>query len=205
MMNHSNSPESSEPRADRRQFFLRGLSKTIEGLLGAVQKASPVLAAGLAARGRDVLRPPRALAETEFLRTCYRCGSCVDACPVQAIRPVQGSDEEIAGTPHLDPDLRACEMCRDLPCVQACPSGALARGHSDQPVRIGLARWEAEHCLRAAGQACQICLERCPVGLATLHVNPRGQIEILAEQCTGCGVCQQVCPARPKAIHVQPL
>lgn len=226
--------QRSELPSDRRQFFLRGLGKTLEGLLGVVEKASPIrLAAMMAKPLRRMLRPPGALTEEEFLKTCYRCGSCVDACKPKVIKPIQDNDQELSGTPYIDPDLRACEMCSDLPCVQACPSRALqiapkgasgrVAGATDgslstegpaagtagdavgKTIRLGLAKWDQDRCLRTAGQMCQLCIERCPVGLMTLHLNARGRIEILENQCLGCGVCQQVCPARPKAIYVQPL
>jgi ferredoxin-type protein NapG len=132
MMNEMNPSQPREPRPDRRQFFLHGLGKTLEGLLGAVEKASPIpLAAVLADSRRRVLRPPGALSETEFLKTCYRCGSCMDACKPRAIKVLQDNDEEMSGTPYLDPDLQACELCSDVPCVHACPSGALRNAHKD--------------------------------------------------------------------------
>jgi ferredoxin-type protein NapG len=218
------SNQSPESRSDRRQFFLRGLGKTLQGLLAAVEKASPVPWAAIAAGSpRLVVRPPHALAEDDFLKTCYRCGSCVDACLPHALTPLQDNDEALSGTPYLDFDFRACELCQELPCVQACPSGALKpspRVSVESPedpsagpaaplplweIRLGLAAWDERHCLRSQGQACQACIEKCPVGLMTLHLSGRGQIEVLANQCVGCGTCQLVCPARPKALHILPL
>jgi ferredoxin-type protein NapG len=122
-----------EARPDRREFFLRGLREALGGLLSIVEGRSGVpplnaLYGGQpAASPRPVLRPPGALPEGEFLRTCYRCGSCGDACPVHAIKPVEGLDEDLSGTPCLDADLQACDTCSALPCVHACPSGALAK------------------------------------------------------------------------------
>jgi ferredoxin-type protein NapG len=121
-----------DPRPDRRQFFLRGLREALASLLSVVEGRSglsqlnPMSTAGPLASPRSVLRPAGAVPEGEFLRTCYRCGSCVDACPVHAIKPVPGEDEDLSGTPYLDADLAACDTCGSLPCVHACPSGALA-------------------------------------------------------------------------------
>jgi ferredoxin-type protein NapG len=131
----------SEPRPDRRQFFLRGFSEVLGGLLKAVEgrpgleQLRSIAGVEPLASPRSVLRPPGALPEAAFLRTCYRCGSCMDACPVHALQPVQGQDEDLAGTPQLDPDLQICEKCPALPCVHACPSGALVRpgGTADKP------------------------------------------------------------------------
>ncbi len=122
-----------DPRSDRRQFFLRGLREALGSLLNVVEgrpglfPLSPASGAGPLSSSRSVLRPPGALPEGDFIRTCYRCGSCVDACPSHAIKPVPGKDEDLSGTPHLDADLAACETCSSLPCVHACPSGALAK------------------------------------------------------------------------------
>jgi ferredoxin-type protein NapG len=132
-MSESGMDRSPEPRPGRRQFFLRGLSEVLGGLIKVVEGRPAV--EGLRSIGeteplsspRPVLRPPGALPEREFLRTCYRCGSCMDACPAHALQPVQGEDEDLAGTPQLDPDLQTCDNCPALPCVHACPSGALAR------------------------------------------------------------------------------
>ncbi len=119
----------SQRRSDRREFFLRGLGEALGGLLNAFGRSVPLLPS---LEPRPVLRPPGALPEAEFLRTCYRCGSCMDACPSHAIKPVQGADEDLSGTPWLDIDLEACRDCPQIPCVQACPSGALVPMRSCQ-------------------------------------------------------------------------
>ncbi len=122
-MNQPNANLPPDRRSDRREFFLRGLGQALGGLIDALQRSAPAFGP---AEPRSVLRPPGALPEAEFLRTCYRCGSCLDACPSKAIKPVQGQDEELSGTPCLDADLEACRDCPATPCVQACPSRALA-------------------------------------------------------------------------------
>ena len=120
-----------EPRPDRREFFLRGLREALGSLVNAVEgrsglpRFSPRSGVQPLVSPRSVLRPPRAIREVEFLRTCYRCGSCVDACPAHALKPVAGKDGDLTGTPYLDADLQACDSCPALPCVHACPSGAL--------------------------------------------------------------------------------
>lgn len=193
-------PSPQNPvHADRRRFFLFGVSAALNALSDLVQRASPIQLPAM----RIVLRPPGALAEKEFLKTCYRCGSCVDSCPVHAIKPLQSTDQEQSGTPFIDPDIQACQLCDTLPCTKACPSGTLAR-ISLEKVRIGLACWSSGKCLRAAGQECRSCLDCCPVPGA-IRLGVTGQIEIVNRRCVGCGACQQICPARPKAIRVQPL
>lgn len=186
-------------RAGRRGFFLLGMHAALKAVEDFLHTASRIPLPTV----RTLIRPPGSIEEKEFLKTCYRCGSCVDACTAHAIRPWQGTDEEQVGTPFIDPDLQACTLCEALPCTTACPSGAL-RQVSRNRIRIGVTHWTARGCARSAGQDCRICLDRCPI-VGAIRIGPRGQIEVISERCTGCGICQQACPARPKAIRVEPL
>jgi len=188
------------PRPDRRRFFLAGLSKALDAFSDIASQVYPISIPLI----RQVIRPPGALNEQDFQRTCYRCGSCVDACGPGALRLLQSSDEAVSGTPFVDPDLQACELCEGLPCTKACPSGALARIRREK-VRMGLASWSDRRCLRTTGQECRACVDKCPIGLEAIRFGPQGRVEIVSAGCVGCGGCQQVCPARPKAIRVQPL
>jgi ferredoxin-type protein NapG len=188
-----------QPRPDRRGFFLQGVSAALQ-VLGDLIPQVPLLAI---TAGRPVIRPPGALEEKDFVKTCYRCGSCVEACPVHAIRPAQDASAEMTGTPFIDPDMQACTMCGPLECMKACPSGALVVT-SRERIRMGRARWTAAACLLSPGQQCRTCLDECPAPGA-IRSGADGQIQVVTETCAGCGVCQQVCPTRPKAIRVQPL
>jgi len=184
------------PLRDRRAFFRFGMFKTLSALASLVERALPTL------KPRTVLRPPGAVEEYEFLRRCFRCGSCVDACPVGAIGLLKSEDEDLAGTPYIDPDLKGCVLCDALPCVAASPSGALRPVGRDQ-VRMGRTRWREDHCLLSQGVSCTACVERCPLGESAIRLSA-GRIRVNEDVCAGCGVCQVACPARPKAITVEP-
>ena len=73
----------------------------------------------------QVLRPPAALGEADFLGACVRCGLCVDACPYDTLKLARLLDPVTTGTPYFEARAVPCEMCDDIPCVVACPSGAL--------------------------------------------------------------------------------
>src|SRR5574337_2161189 len=86
------------------------------------------------------LRPPGALAEADFLAACVRCGLCVRDCPYDTLKLSRLGDGVSTGTPYFEARKVACEMCENIPCVKACPTGALDHGLTDiGKARMGLA------------------------------------------------------------------
>ncbi|MBP7935025.1 MAG: 4Fe-4S dicluster domain-containing protein [Phycisphaerae bacterium] len=188
------------PPCGRRSVFRLGLQRLIEPLAAYVTDRLDVQLPIV----RSVLRPPGALPEAAFLKTCYRCGNCVDVCPAKAIRTITAAEPDCTGTPYIDPDLAACVFCDELACIKACPSGALKTTPSPGHIRLGTASWKEEACLRSTGETCTACADRCPIGPSAISLNQRGRIEIRAGACVGCGTCQFYCPASPKAIQTEP-
>ena len=152
---------------------------------------------------RAILRPPGALPEAEFLETCHRCGNCVKNCPANAILPLQSTQSDIANTPYIDPDEQPCVICDSLACMYVCPSGALQTVYAED-IRMGLAVFSADTCLRTKEVDCTYCVDTCPIGDDAIRLTPDGFIEVLDPGCTGCGVCQYACPTSPKSIVVEP-
>ncbi len=189
--------EDIEPH-DRRRFFLEGLGRALRPVADYLEDRLPV------PTPRTVLRPPGALPEDAFLDTCYRCGTCIEACPAGAIRQHQGDQGDLSGTPYIDPDIAPCVVCDDRSCMNACPSGAL---HVVEVAEfgMGLAKITPATCLLAANRDCGLCVEKCPVGREAIRLAPTGPVEVLEAGCIGCGVCQHQCPTVPKAIVVTPL
>ncbi len=185
----------------RRQVFLRGLERLFQPLAGYLEERLDL--SNL--KFRTVLRPPGALPEAEFLRTCYRCGNCAEVCPARAIRKMSSTDTELSGTPYIDPDLSACVVCEELACMKSCPSGALKLVAQRTDIEMGLARFEPKSCLRTQGEDCTLCVDKCPIGSSALIIGSSGQVEVRERGCVGCGVCQFYCPSLPKAITVRPL
>ena len=68
------------------------------------------------------LRPPGAVSEKEFPVRCIRCGRCVETCPHDSIRLVEGFGASRL-TPHVIPSEHPCLLC--MKCPPVCPSGAL--------------------------------------------------------------------------------
>ena len=119
-MNSEN--ENKEPLSERRKFIIQTLQGVGLAALGAVTwsayathaKASPL-----------ALRPPGAISEKEFLAKCIKCGLCVEACPFHTLKLAKAEDNIAIGTPFFTPRSIPCYMCKDIPWVPPCPTGAL--------------------------------------------------------------------------------
>ncbi len=150
-----------------------------------------------------LLRPPGALPEAEFLEKCHRCGNCVKNCPANAIFPLESTQPNIANTPYIDPDEQPCVICDSLACMYVCPSGALQTVYAED-IKIGLAVFSAETCLRTKDVDCRYCVDTCPIGEDAIYLTSDGVVEVIDPGCTGCGVCQYACPTSPKSIIIEP-
>ncbi len=212
-------PEQGGPASGARRRFLNGIAGAAGsaclmglgvGLYSRQARALPALA----------LRPPGALAETDFLAACVRCGLCVRDCPYDTLKLAPLGDAAgvgAAGTPYFSARQVPCEMCEDIPCVKACPTGALDHGLTDiNQARMGLAALvDHESCLNFLGLRCDVCYRVCPVidqaiTLEKMH-NPRSDRHAMllptvhSDHCTGCGKCEKSCVLPEAAIKVLPL
>lgn len=164
----------------------------------------------------QAIRPPGALAEDDFLGACIRCGLCVRDCPYDTLKLATPGDGVVSGTPYFTARDIPCEMCEDIPCVKACPSGALDHGLSDiRQAEMGIAVLiDQENCLNFLGLRCDVCYRVCPVidkaiTLEKRH-NPRSDRHALliptvhSDACTGCGKCEKSCVLPEAAIKVLP-
>ena len=172
-----------------REFVKRYVEPTVDHLDGEMEDR-PV-----------ILRPPGAIPEPDFLSKCERCQACVEACPADAIRPM-----EVEGPRNKTPGIVAsdqpCVVCTDLNCMTACPSGALQIVPREE-IDMGTAVVSDDLCVRSKGDACRICVEVCPRGEMAICVDERDLIAI-RDGCVGCGVCENVCPTSPKAVRIDP-
>jgi ferredoxin-type protein NapG len=158
------------------------------------------------------IRPPGALAEADFNARCIKCGQCVAACPYDTLKLATAASGIPIGTPYFIPRETPCYMCEDIPCVPACPTGALDHALKDvDDARMGLAVIDIENCLSWQGLRCEICFRECPVqGRAiTIEHHPRRVSKhamfvplVHSDACTGCGICEQACPTQKAAIRV---
>ncbi len=213
----------NEEMSGRRKFLIetvRGLGFAVTGGLvwsGFIEgkKAYPF-----------ILRPPGAAPEESFLVRCTKCGMCVEACPYDALILASPGDERPVGTPYFTPREKPCYMCKDIPCVKACPTGALDKslvsekdGHGKAKLninlaKIGMAVIDRENCIAYWGIQCDACYRVCPLIDKAITVeytrNERtGKHAILApvvhsDACTGCGLCERACVTKKASIFVLP-
>ena len=164
----------------------------------------------------DVPRPPGAIPEKAFLGACVRCGLCVRRCPFDTLSLALHQDGVAVGTPIFRARQVPCEMCEDIPCVKACPTGALDQSLTDiDDADMGLAVLiDRDACLNTQGLRCDVCYRVCPainkaITLETEH-NQRSQKHAIfiptvhQDHCTGCGKCEQACVLDEAAIKVLP-
>ncbi len=203
------------PRKTTRRQFITEASRGVcgTGLLGlglaGYSKQSQSLAA-------QCLRPPGALTEEDFLAACVRCGLCVEACPYDTLKLGKIFEPVTTGTPYFDANVIPCEMCEDIPCQTACPTGAISPElESINDAKMGLAVLiDRETCLNTQGLRCDICHRVCPLidEAITLEIERNSRTghhamfipTVHSDKCTGCGKCEHACPLEEAAIKVLP-
>jgi MauM/NapG family ferredoxin protein len=153
---------------------------------------------------RRYFRPPGALPEVEFLAACTRCGDCMPVCPVHAIIRAPAVSGLAAGTPIIEPSVRACVVCADMPCARACPTGALVPPPDGWAgVHMGVLELDPARCITFHGASCGVCARACPVGERALAMDAAGHPVIKAEGCVGCGVCVTACVTAPSSLALR--
>lgn len=177
--------------------------------LGLYQRQSQALPA-------TAIRPPGAVDEEDFLASCIRCGLCVRDCPYDTLHLSEFGERVTLGTPYFEARKVPCEMCEDIPCVVACPTGALDQTLTDiNKSRMGLAVLiDQEACIAFQGLRCEVCFNVCPVKgeaitLDYRHNERSGKHAVFApivhsDSCTGCGKCEKACILDEAAIKVMP-
>lgn len=210
---------SDEKRVPRRGFFRLGFHRIAEAAADAIENAGRELHEVRRRTMGDVAptpiwpeprdpdrqefqaRPPGAVEEPRFFDLCTRCGDCLEACPVWAIRN-EDDQEAHPGYPVVEPNMTACTLCEDpLPCIVACETGALLPT-ARTAVRLGLAVVDISTCVVSHGELCDFCVLYCPIPEQAIRMTDEGPV-ISESGCTGCGSCVSMCPV--SAITVEPL
>ncbi len=157
----------------------------------------------------NLIRPPGALPEPQFLAVCVKCGECMKVCPTNALQPASTqAGPEGLWTPVLVPKIGYCEYYCSL-CTQVCPTGAIKelKIREKTQVKIGSAWINKNRCIPyALGRPCNVCEEKCPTSPKAIRMMeseitlPDGTMEYQAypavdlDLCIGCGICETKCP-----------
>ena len=176
-------------------------SSIIAGIAAAIVGGQAVY---LAAAGKgELLRPPGAQSESDFMARCVKCGKCLEACPYRAVHVAPGNAGAAAGTPVIDAREQACRLCEDFPCVAACPTGALRDVEARADVHMGTAVIEEDLCIALQGMRCEVCSRVCPLIDEAMTIDYRMREgdaihavfapRIDREKCVGCGLCVERC------------
>jgi polyferredoxin len=133
----------------------------------------------------QVIRPPGALAEPEFLKRCLKCGQCMRVCPTNVIQPA-GLEGGLEGlwTPVLNNRIGSsgCQL-NCVACGQVCPTAAIRPITLDEkrglgnfadkgPVKLGTAFVDRNRCLPwSMDKPCIVCQENCPVSPKAIYTQ----------------------------------
>lgn len=198
-----------------RRRFLTDLMRTAAGV-GLLGMGLGIYSKRAASVPAWAIRPPGALPEEDFLGACIRCGLCVRDCPYDILNLATPEQDIPTGTPYFVARTAPCEMCEDIPCIPACPTGALDHSLTDiNEARMGLAVLiDQETCIAFLGLRCEVCYQVCPIKdeaitLDRYHNTRSGKHAVFApvvhsDTCTGCGICERACILEEAAIKVLP-
>jgi ferredoxin len=158
---------------------------------------------------QQIIRPPGAVPEEEFLRTCIRCGECMKSCVTNTLQP-SFWESGLSGlwTSRMDLRFAACEQSCNV-CGKVCPTQAIRSLSLEEKThaKVGTAILHKERCLVwAQDKLCLICDEICPYNAIVFRtVDGYRRPVVIASKCNGCGFCEQRCPVGgPSAIAVVP-
>ena len=144
-----------------------------------------VRAAGRSSRdfSSELIRPPGAVEELEFLERCIKCDQCIRVCPTNVLQPAwfEGGLEGL-WSPVINFRIGHCQL-HCTACGHVCPTGAIQRLSIERKLGLG------DHA--ADG----------PVRLGTAHVDSGRCLPL--SKGVPCAVCEEVCPTSPKAIYTE--
>ena len=117
---------------------------------------------------------------------CLGYGSCVKACPFDAIHIVDG-------VAVVDKD--KCKACGK--CIAACPKGLIEFVPYDAKYMVQCNSKDKGKDVMAACSVgcigCGICAKNCPLEAVTVENNIA---HIDQDKCKGCGTCAEKCPKK---------
>lgn len=170
----------------------------------------------------NLIRPPGAREENEFLDRCIRCHKCIKVCSASGrfLQPafLEGGLEAM-WTPLGVARYGYCEF-NCVMCTEVCPTDAIHELDVDTKKKtvIGLAYIDRNRCIPwYKNEDCIVCQEHCPTPQKAIELKQEKVIHfdgserlvkrpyVIEDLCIGCGICETKCPIEGKsAIIVTP-
>ncbi len=114
----------ANPSLGRRDFLKSAGIATLS--LAAIGAGVGLMKTLHASDSKNLLRPPGARDEEDFIYACIKCGLCVQICPIGAVKLADIDHNLSYGTPYIDAREQACDFsCGALQCTETCPTSAL--------------------------------------------------------------------------------
>ncbi|HSB82526.1 MAG TPA: 4Fe-4S dicluster domain-containing protein [Candidatus Methylomirabilis sp.] len=154
----------------------------------------------------QLIRPPGAIPEADFMKTCIRCGECMKSCLTNTLQPSLW-DSGLAGlwTPRMELRFAPCEQDCNV-CGKVCPTQALRALSLEEKThaKVGTAVLRKEMCLVwAQDKLCLICDEVCPYNAIVFRtLEGYRRPVVIASKCNGCGYCEARCPIEGESAIV---
>lgn len=117
---------------------------------------------------------------------CLGFGSCVAACPFDAIVMTE------SGIPQIDED--KCTACAT--CVAVCPKSVIGIVPKNKKITVSCQNLDKAKLVKPSCQVgcvgCRLCTRVCPTGAITVTNN---LASIDYDKCISCGLCIEKCPS----------
>lgn len=137
---------------------------------------------------------PRMVLEVDYKR-CTGCHACELICALAhsgVVRPTASAIRIASSSDHGVNIPLVCVSCRERPCLEACPVGAI---RLDERLKVPVI--DAETCT-----GCQACIAACPY--EGIFFDPASGKAIKCDLCGGDPLCAQACVGAfdmPGALH----
>ncbi len=208
----SETSDGAPSSVSRRRFIGYGVAGAGTAIVGMTGLYAPYPKSAEGRVAADIVRPPGAMPESEFLQRCIRCGECMAACPTNSIQPVWFESGALGlFSPALVMNRGYCDP-ECFKCGRVCPTGALRSLTSAERIwaKTGTAVIFRQKCLAWEQQKpCMVCDEVCPYNAIQFkkeNGNPVATPRVVADKCGGCGFCEHFCPvANQSAVRVAPM
>lgn len=118
---------------------------------------------------------------------CVACGKCIEVCPKNIIEMVPFEQETFVDCMNTEIGGHVKKNCSNA-CI-SCKLCEKACNFDAIKVENNIARIDYDKCVD-----CMECSIKCPTGAITADLEKRKVAEVVEENCIGCTICAKKCP-----------